>query len=437
MIKMKDSGIPWIGQIPENWEFAKYKFFASFYNGNSIKDEEKKEFEEITNTPYISTKDIDKENSKINYNNGLYIKEKDIDFRIAHKDSCLICIEGGSAGKKIGFLTKDVAFVNKLCCVNPKMINDKFSYYILLSDYFNTNFNLLLSGLIGGVTVNQIKNINIAIPPKEIQQKIVEILDKKCGQIDELVSLEENEIEKLKEYKTSLITKVVTKGLDHNAKMKDSGIPWIGQIPESWITIKIKFTSWLKGRIGWDGLKSSEFKEDGPFLITGTDFNNGNIKWDTCAHITEERFMEDELLHVKEGDLLITKDGTIGKLAIVKNCPEKVSLNSGVMIIRNNSNWKYDNKYLYYILLSNQFYLWYEKSQNGNSTIKHLYQEQFYNFEFSYPNILYQKRIVAYLDNKCEEIDNLLKIKQEKIEKLKEYKKSLIYQYVTGKKEVV
>ena len=219
--------------------------------------------------------------------------------------------------------------------------------------------------------------------------------------------------------------------------MKDSGIPWIGQIPESWITIKIKFTSWLKGRIGWDGLKSSEFKEDGPFLITGTDFNNGNIKWDTCAHITEERFMEDELLHVKEGDLLITKDGTIGKLAIVKNCPEKVSLNSGVMIIRNNSNWTYDNKYLYYILLSNQFYLWYEKSQNGNSTIKHLYQEQFYNFEFSYPNILYQKRIVAYLDNKCEEIDNLIKIKQEKIEKLKEYKKSLIYQYVTGKKEVV
>ena len=106
------------------------------------------------------------------------------------------------------------------------------------------------------------------------------------------------------------------------------------------------------------------------------------------------------------------------------------------MIIRNNSNWKYDNKYLYYILLSNQFYLWYEKSQNGNSTIKHLYQEQFYNFEFSYPNILYQKRIVAYLDNKCEEIDNLIKIKQEKIEKLKEYKKSLIYQYVTGKKEV-
>lgn len=435
MIKMKDSGIPWIGQIPEDWEVCKIKFLCSeiFSGGTPSTNNDKYWNGDI---PWLQSGKI--QNDYIFEYDKTITKEglENSSTKMVMKDSILLAMTGATCSN-VGYLTfNSCANQSVMAYIPLKNTNPKFLFYILIA----CKNEILLhknGGAQSGINGEVCQNLYAPKLPLKIQQKIVEILDKKCGQIDELVRIEENEIEKLKEYKTSLITKVVTKGLDHNAKMKDSGIPWIGQIPESWITIKIKFTSWLKGRIGWDGLKSSEFKEDGPFLITGTDFNNGNIKWDTCAHITEERFMEDELLHVKEGDLLITKDGTIGKLAIVKNCPEKVSLNSGVMIIRNNSNWTYDNKYLYYILLSNQFYLWYEKSQNGNSTIKHLYQEQFYNFEFSYPNILYQKRIVAYLDNKCEEIDNLIKIKQEKIEKLKEYKKSLIYQYVTGKKEVV
>ena len=433
--KMKDSGIPWIGQIPEDWEVCKVKFLCeeifsggtpsttndSYWNGN---------------IPWLQSGKI--QNDYI-FEYDRTITEKGLEnssTKMVKRDSILLAMTGATCSN-VGYLTFDSCANQSVMAYIPlKTTIPKFLFYVLMA----CKNNILLhknGGAQSGINGEVCQNLFVPKITTDLQQKIVEILDKKCGQIDELIKVEENAIEKLKEYKTSLITKVVTKGLDPNAKMKDSGIPWIGQIPQDWFTIKIKFTSWLKGRIGWDGLKSSEFKEDGPFLITGTDFNNGHINWDTCAHITEERFMEDELLHVKDGDLLITKDGTIGKLAIVKKCPEKVSLNSGVMIIRNNSNWRYDNKYLYYILLSNQFYLWYEKSQNGNSTIKHLYQEQFYNFEFSYPNISYQKLIVAYLDKKCEEIDNLLKIKQEKIEKLKEYKKSLIYQYLTGKKEVL
>ena len=433
--KMKDSGIPWIGQIPEDWEVCKVKFLCeeifsggtpsttndSYWNGN---------------IPWLQSGKI--QNDYI-FEYDRTITEKGLEnssTKMVKRDSILLAMTGATCSN-VGYLTFDSCANQSVMAYIPlKTTIPKFLFYVLMA----CKNNILLhknGGAQSGINGEVCQNLFVPKITTDLQQKIVEILDKKCGQIDELIKVEENAIEKLKEYKTSLIKKVVTKGLDTNAKMKDSGIPWIGQIPQDWFTIKIKFTSWLKGRIGWDGLKSSEFKEDGPFLITGTDFNNGHINWDTCAHITEERFMEDELLHVKDGDLLITKDGTIGKLAIVKKCPEKVSLNSGVMIIRNNSNWRYDNKYLYYILLSNQFYLWYEKSQNGNSTIKHLYQEQFYNFEFSYPNISYQKLIVAYLDKKCEEIDNLLKIKQEKIEKLKEYKKSLIYQYLTGKKEVL
>lgn len=106
------------------------------------------------------------------------------------------------------------------------------------------------------------------------------------------------------------------------------------------------------------------------------------------------------------------------------------------MIIRNTTKWRYLDKYLYYVLSSKQFYLWYELSQSGNSTIKHLYQGQFYNFEFTYPSLDEQKRISDYLDEKCDEVDKIINIKKMKIDQLIEYKKSLIYEYVTGKKEV-
>ena len=282
----------------------------------------------------------------------------------------------------------------------------------------------------------EMKNIEIPLPPLKEQKLIFDFLTNRTSKIDQLISNQEKQIEKLKKYRQAIITKTVTKGLGKNAPMKDSGVKWIGEIPENWSTIRIKNVSWLKGRIGWDGLKSSEFIDSGPYLITGTDFSNGSINWKTCAHISEERYLQDELLHIKENDLLITKDGTIGKLAIVKNCPEKVSLNSGVMIIRNDTIFKYSNRYLYYVLQSNQFFLWYELSQSGNSTIKHLYQAQFYNFEFSYPSLNEQSNIANYLDEKCSKIGLLLDSFEQKISKLKAYKQSLIYEYVTGKKRV-
>ena len=216
-------------------------------------------------------------------------------------------------------------------------------------------------------------------------------------------------------------------------KMKDSGIEWIGDIPEDWSVIRLKHSAWLKGRIGWQGLRSDEFKEEGPYLITGTDFDNGIVNWNTCVHITESRFREAPEIHIHEDDLLITKDGTIGKTAIAKNCPEKVSLNSGVFIVRNTGKYKYVSKFLYYIIQSNEFTLWFDLGNVGNSTIKHLNQEMFYNFQFALPPLETQKRIADFLDAKCAKIDGLKNDIQKQIETLEQYKKSVITEAVTGK----
>lgn len=311
----------------------------------------------------------------------------------------------------------------------------KFLYYSLVSA--DLNQYAFETAAQPGLAVSVIVNKSVPIPPLAEQQKIADFLDEKCGEIDSIRSDIQKQIDILNDYKKSVITEAVTKGLNPKAKLKDSGIEWIGKIPEGWDVIRLKHASWLKGRIGWQGLRSEEFIDEGPYLITGTDFKDGHINWETCVHISEQRFNQDKAIQIKEDDLLITKDGTIGKLAVVKNCPEKVSLNSGVFIIRNNGKYKYNDKYMYYVLQSEEFSLWFDLSNSGNSTIKHLNQESFYNFAFAYPPLPEQKAIADYLDEKCSAIDATIADKQKQLETLDEYKKSLIFEYVTGKKEVL
>ncbi len=213
-------------------------------------------------------------------------------------------------------------------------------------------------------------------------------------------------------------------------EMKDSGIEWIGKIPHDWQVVRIKNTSLLKGRIGWQGLKSSEYLDEGAYLITGTDFQNGFISWEKCVRISKERFDEAPEIHIKENDLLITKDGTIGKVAVAINCPNEVSLNSGVLLIRNTKQIKYYSKYIFYVLMSDVFWNWYYSNQTGGSTIQHLYQEQFYNFTHILPPFQLQQQIANFLDEKCADIDQLITLQQHMIDELKAYKQSVITEAV-------
>lgn len=423
-----------------NWKKARIKDVSTPYTGNSIKDEHKELYiDSINAVPYISTKDINDKFQTIDFDNGLFIKNSDKSFRRAPKNSTLLCIEGGNAGKKIAFSDRTVCFVNKLCCFHSKTENNKFLYYFLMSPSFTEEFKSRITGLIGGVSVSTLRNIHIRLPALDEQEKIADFLDEKCAEIDKLSEDIQKQIDILNDYKKSVITRAVTKGLDPNAEMKDSGIEWIGTIPKSWPLIRLKNAAWLKGRIGWQGLRADEFKDDEslPYLITGTDFHDGIVKWDTCAHITEERFNQDKNIQIKEDDLLITKDGTIGKVAIAKKCPQRVSLNSGVFIVRNTGKYKYYSRFMYYVLQSDEFIEWYSVANAGNSTILHLNQEKFYNFVFALPDIEIQKYIAGRLDAKCAHIDFSISEKCEQILRLDSYKKSIIYEYVTGKKRVV
>ena len=212
-------------------------------------------------------------------------------------------------------------------------------------------------------------------------------------------------------------------------EMKDSGVEWIEKIPLDWQVRKIKHLATLAGRIGWQGLTSNEYEDEGAYLITGINFNNGKIDWESCVHVSEQRWEEASQIQIKNGDLLITKDGTIGKVAIVENMPGKTSLNSGVLLVRNSEEC--NTRFLYWVMQSEVFWKWFGIINAGNSTILHLYQQSFYNFSFPFPILSQQVKIADYLDVKCSKIDEIIKKQQAIIEKLKEYKLSIITEAVT------
>lgn len=176
----------------------------------------------------------------------------------------------------------------------------------------------------------------------------------------------------------------------------------------------------LRARIGWQGLRSDEFKTEGPYLVTGVDFHNGRVNWDDCYHVTEERYAQDKGIQLHEHDLLITKDGTIGKTAVVIDCPEKATLNSGVFVVRAVNN-EVIPEYLHYVLHSHWFDLFVRNVLTG-STIKHLNQEKFYKFSFEAPDVQAQKKVVDVLES----IDAVINKTREIIQKYTNIKSGLM-----------
>ena len=212
-------------------------------------------------------------------------------------------------------------------------------------------------------------------------------------------------------------------------EMKQTGVQWIGEIPSTWNTKRIKYMATLKGRIGWQGLTSEEYQDEGAYLITGVDFADGGIDWENCVHVPMKRWEEAKDIQIEEGDLLITKDGTIGKVAIVKNMPGETSLNSGVLRIIPVEG--YSRRFLYWVIKSAEFWNWFNYKNSGNSTIVHLYQGDFAEFLYAFPNYEEQEHIADYLDSHCGELDSIIAGIEKQIKILSEYKQSLITETVT------
>ena len=429
----KDSGVEWIGEIPVGWEVKKLKYIAFLKTGYTPSKEEKENYSDDGIT-WVKPNDL------MGFNPVCESKEKVSKLglkvqNIVPKGSLLVCCIG-SVGKYgvagLPLITNQQ--INALVFSHHDFVTDVFGGYLIAAsvDEHERNANGNVVKILN--TENQ-GSIFFPIPPKPKQTAIANFLGRKTAEIDALIAPKECLLELYKEEKTAIINHAVTKGIDPNAELKDSGVEWIGEIPVGWDVKKIKHRCYVKGRVGWKGLKSREFLIEGfSYLVTGTDFKGGKVDWKGCYQIDKDRYEEDPYIQLHEHDLLITKDGTIGKLAIIDELDKPACLNSGIFVVRS-LNRDFATRYLYWVLMSNVFTQFNNYTSYG-STIRHLYQNVFVEFSFGFPTPEEQTSIANFLDRKTVEIDAQIAKTQRIIELQREYRTTLISDVVTGKSKV-
>lgn len=429
MREMKYSGVEWMEDIPASWNMIRFK--DKYQSIKEIAGESSSEYERLALTlgGVIKRPKDDSEGLQPKAFDGYQIlRENDFVFKMIDLQNVSTSRVGLSP--YTGLVSP--AYI-RFCSKNKNQFN-KFVYYYLMSMYYNCVFNSLGGdGVRSALNASDMGTLMIPFPSEREQMLVVETIERQTNKVDALIANQEAQIEKLKAYKQSLITEVVTKGLDPNVPMKDSGIEEIGQVPTHWSIYRAKYiaSSLEKG----SGITKENVLENGD--IQCVRYGEIYSKYDggfstTCSRTNLSAVSSPQ--HINYGDILLAGTGElveeIGKNIVYLGA--EPCLAGGDIIVMRHSQ---DPVFLNYAMnsISSQM----QKSK-GKAKLKvvHISATNIGNVLIALPPIEEQIKIGKYLDVKCNNIDRLVEIKKQKIEKLNQYKKSLIYEYVTGKKEV-
>ena len=424
--KMKDSGIPWIGEIPEHWDVMRLR--RVFSEAHEKTTDEEGQLLTLSQYTGISPKS---EGKRV----GMFEAESTVGYNIVHVGQFVMNIMlawNGSYGVSDFEGIISPAYVvfnfNFRCC-------KKYFHYLLRLDGYPPAFKTVSRGIIESrlrlypIYFYQFLTI---VPPLAEQEAIAAYLDEKCGDTDELIEVEQQMISDLEAYRQSVITEAVTHGLNPDTHIKQSTIQGIKDMPSNWNEVNLLNVIYLRARLGWRGLKAEEYVDEGYPFLSAFNIINNQLVWENLNFINQLRYDESPEIKLSLHDILIVKDGAgIGKCARVENMPlGESTVNSSLGVITVSETLYYS--YLYYFFLStpfqdNVFFL-----KNGMG-VPHLTQENLKSVRIPLPPVEEQETIANFLDSKCFEIDGLIKVKQEKIETLKQYRQSLIFEAVTGK----
>lgn len=426
----KDSGIEWIGKIPQVWKYAKLAWCSNFVNGYAFNSENMDIDGEV---PVVRIGDI--QNGKVIYDTCLKVNNNnDLDQYELKKDDIVMAMSGATTGKLAVVDSDDKAYINqRVGIIRSK--NNKFIRYCLDNDCFLQYVGLLSAGSAQpNISMGNILDYKIPYISYDEQQQIADYLDKKCGEIDRVVETEKLVIEKLKEYKQSIITEAVTKGLNKSVQLKDSGIEYLGNIPSKWNIKRLRYLATCQNGIS----KSGEyFGEGSPFVSYGDVYNN-NVLPETVEGLCMVTETEKENYSVKTNDIFFTRTSeTIEEIAITCVCKKTIedATFAGFLIRVRPYTGELIVDYSKYYFASEIHRKFFVKEMNL-VTRASLSQELLKKLPVLIPPKEEQQQIAEYLDNKCSEIDKAIVDKEQVIEKFTEYKKSLIYECVTGKKRV-
>lgn len=414
MRKMKDSGVAWVGLMPDDWRVQRGKFILKLLN-RPVKD---------TDDVITCFRDGEVTLRKNRRTDGFTVSVKEIGYQGIEPGDLVIHGMDGFAGS-IG-VSDSRGKSSPVLVVCDTKENKRYIMYYLRSMAYNDVFTALATGIrvrSCDLRWNKLAELSYILPCIEEQEKIVSIIEKYSEKIDALIANVQEQIEKLKAYKQSLITEVVTKGLDPNVPMKDSGVEWIGEIPSSWNTIRVKQLLCERKERSVDGTEEPLSMSQKVGLVPTKTL-------DSIPNMASS-FVGAKLAYVD--DLVFNKlKAHLGVFSVSKYdglvSPDyAVYYSTGVA----------DLKYLEYLFKTPQCISEFRKRSTGIAAgLTRLYTDGLFAIECPFPSKDEQREIVAHLNKKCAQIDELTAIKQTKIEKLEQYKRSLIYEYVTGKKEV-
>lgn len=423
---MKDSGIPWIGDMPSHWRMELI--------GSCIKE---------VNNPNTDNA----EDNALQFKMGTIISKKGGDSKynpetleaynkVQQGDIIIngLNLSFDFISQRVGLVKENGVITSTYLALRPlPLIDSRFLNY-LFKGYDNCKaLHSMGRGLRATLGYNEFRKYSVIFPSLHEQQSIADFLDKKCSEIDEMVSLQEKIAEELKAYKQSVITEAVCKGLNPNAPQKDSEIPWLGTIKADYSLSKlIYFLDLLT-----DGThQTPTYIDSGYAFLSIKDMSSGRLDFSNVKYISEEEHLAlSKHAPIEKGDILFSRIGTMGVFVKVDtDTPFDIFVSVGLMKVKKNA---INTDYLVYYLSSSCVlnYINQVKAGGGTSAAKFNLGDVAKTM-ILVPDIEEQEAIVKYLDKKCGEVDTLISLKKSKIEALKEYKKSIIYEYITGKKEI-
>lgn len=415
MRDMKDSGMPFCKLVPIEWSVIPNRYL---FIGHSMKVGEKSNEYQLLSltTNGVKEKDINASGGKVptSYDNYQTVEKGDMIF-------CLFDLDCSAVFSGLSSFDGMITSAYDVFKPNEKYIDKHFIEYWFAYVFSNRYYKMYSKSIRYTITSDMFKSILSPVPPIEQQRVIGNLLDEKCTQIDALIANQQKQIEKLKAYKQSLITETVTKGLNPDVPMKDSGVEWIGEIPEDWEVIRVK--NLLNER-----KERSLTGEEEPLSMSQKVGLVPTKILDMIPNMASS-FVGAKIVYIN--DLVFNKLKAHLGVFSVSMYNGLVSPDYAVYY----STGKANLKYLEYLFKTPQCISEFKKRSTGIAAgLTRLYTDGLFAIECPYPSFNEQQAIVSYLDQKCTQIDKLISIKQKKIEKLQQYKKSLIYEYVTGKR---
>ena len=431
MRKMKDSGIEWIGEIPEGWEVTKIKHIVS-----SVTDIDHFMPDSVeSGIPYLMIGNLKDLSSSIDWDSSKKISIEDykkLSIKSRPQKGDIIFARYASIGTTC-YIDTDRDFLVSYACltIHPSdLIIGKFlSYYLKSSSFAEDVLRRTNSNTQGNVGKDSLVNATIVLPSIIEQTQIVNFLEAKCSDINAMLSKTRSSIEEYKKLKQAVITQAVTKGVRGEREMKDSGVEWIGEIPEEWGISRIKYVSIFEPSCDFRKLTPETIITYAPMeCIKNGTFERRTSLYGNLAHT---------LTPFQDGDIVMAKVTPCfenGNIAIMNELQSGYGLGSSELFVFRPQN--INTKYLFYWLQNKLFVHQACATMTGTGGLKRISPSFVKNCNIHYPPAAEQEEIADYLDAKCTEIDKLIAKKEQLVKELESYKKSLIYEVVTGKREV-